>query len=65
MEDLFVLNEICRLCLVSKTKERSLLLFEITEQKQNRFEELTQTNVSEMMIGAFQIFSNQISSSYN
>ena len=45
MENKFVLNEICRLCLSSKDKNDSLVLLNITELLRNKFQELTQIEV--------------------
>lgn len=46
MEELIILDDICRLCLGNKGKDGSLLLFKITSDKNQKFEEITQTEVS-------------------
>lgn len=46
MEEIIILDDICRLCLGSKGKDGSLLLFKITADKSQKFEEITQTEVS-------------------
>lgn len=46
MEEVIVLEEICRLCLTTKSKDGSLLLFKISESMQNKFEDFTQKKVN-------------------
>lgn len=50
MEEIISLDDLCRLCLSTKGRDGSMLLFNITNSMQSKFEELAQKKVNKELI---------------